>query len=166
MGSQRREYTPEYKDEAVKLVVNTGRAVAVVARELGIKEQTLGRWVNLYKSRQDAGDGCRIHSRHGRVDADPVAQRCGGRHPAVVDRAGEPGGCLGVVVLQERRELGPALRALQENGLAHIDAAESGDERQRDDTERREKVGEGGQGCCGVGAHRSIMVPRALAARQ
>ena len=57
MGSQRREYTPEYKDEAVKLVVNTGRAVAVVARELGIKEQTLGRWVNLYKSRQDAGDG-------------------------------------------------------------------------------------------------------------
>ena len=57
MGSQRREYTPEYKDEAVKLVVNTGRAFAVVARELGIKEQTLGRWVNLYKSRQDAGDG-------------------------------------------------------------------------------------------------------------
>ena len=57
MGSQRREYTPEYKDEAVKLVVNTGRAVAVVARELGIKERTLGRWVNLYKSGQDAGDG-------------------------------------------------------------------------------------------------------------
>ena len=57
MGRERREYTPEYKDEAVKLVINTGRAVAVVARELGIKEQTLGRWVNLYKSRQDAGDG-------------------------------------------------------------------------------------------------------------
>ena len=57
MGSQRREYTPEYKDEAVKLVMSTGRAVSVVARELGIKEQTLGRWVNLYKSRQDAGDG-------------------------------------------------------------------------------------------------------------
>ncbi len=57
MGSQRREFTPEYKDEAVKLVVNTGRPVAVVARELGVKEQTLGRWVNLFKSRQDAGDG-------------------------------------------------------------------------------------------------------------
>ena len=57
MGRQRREFTPEYKDEAVKLVINTGRVVAVVARELGIKEQTLGRWVNLYKSRQDAGDG-------------------------------------------------------------------------------------------------------------
>jgi len=57
MGRQRQEFTPEYKDEAVKLVINTGRPVAVVARELGVKEQTLGRWVNLYKSRQDAGDG-------------------------------------------------------------------------------------------------------------
>ena len=55
MGRQRREFTPEYKDEAVKLVINTGRPVATVARELGVKEQTLGRWVNLYKSRQDAG---------------------------------------------------------------------------------------------------------------
>ncbi len=57
MGSQRREFTPEYKDEAVKLVVNTGRSVAVVARELGVKEQTLGRWVNAYRGRQQAGDG-------------------------------------------------------------------------------------------------------------
>ena len=57
MGRQRREFTPEYKDEAVKLVINTGRPVATVARELGIKEQTLGRWVNVYKARQEAGDG-------------------------------------------------------------------------------------------------------------
>jgi transposase len=57
MGRQRREFTPEYKDEAVKLVINTGRPVAVVARELGVQESTLGRWVNLYRSRQDAGDG-------------------------------------------------------------------------------------------------------------
>ena len=57
MGRQRREFAPEYKDEAVKLVINTGRPVAVVARELGVKEQTLGRWVNLCKSRQEAGDG-------------------------------------------------------------------------------------------------------------
>ena len=57
MGSTRREFTPEYKDEAVKLVVNTGRPVAKVARELGVKEQTLGRWVLAFKARQDAGDG-------------------------------------------------------------------------------------------------------------
>ena len=57
MGRQRREFTPGYKNEAVKLVINTGRPVAVVARELGVKEQTLGRWVNLFKARQGAGEG-------------------------------------------------------------------------------------------------------------
>ena len=57
MGRQRREFTPEYKDEAVKLVIDTGRPVATVARELGVKEQTLGRWVNVYRARQEAGDG-------------------------------------------------------------------------------------------------------------
>ena len=57
MGIQRREFAPEYKDEAVKLVINTGRSVATVARELGLKEQTLGRWVQVFKARQDASDG-------------------------------------------------------------------------------------------------------------
>jgi transposase len=32
MGRQRREFSPEYKDEAVKLVINTGRPVAVMVR--------------------------------------------------------------------------------------------------------------------------------------
>lgn len=56
MGRQRREFTPEYKDEAVRLVINTGRAVAVVARELGVQESTLGRWVNAFKARQGSGE--------------------------------------------------------------------------------------------------------------
>ena len=56
MGRQRREFSPEYKDEAVGLVINTGRTVAVVARELGINEATLGRWVNLHRDRQVGGD--------------------------------------------------------------------------------------------------------------
>ncbi len=56
MGRSRREFSPEYKDEAVKLVINTGRTVALVARELGINEATLGRWVNAQKVRQDGGD--------------------------------------------------------------------------------------------------------------
>jgi len=57
MGRRRREFTPGYKDEAVKLVINTGRAVATVARELGINEATLGRWVNAFRARHEAGDG-------------------------------------------------------------------------------------------------------------
>ena len=56
IGSKRREFTPEYKDEAVKLVVDTGRPVAVVARELGVVEQTLGNWVKAYRTRHEAGD--------------------------------------------------------------------------------------------------------------
>ena len=56
MGNTRREFTPEYKDEAVKLVINTGRAVATVARELGINEASLGRWVSAFKARNDTGE--------------------------------------------------------------------------------------------------------------
>jgi transposase len=37
-------------------VVNTGRPVAVVARELGIVEQTLGNWVKAFRARQETGD--------------------------------------------------------------------------------------------------------------
>jgi transposase len=56
MGRTRRGFTPEYKDEAVKLVINTGRTVATVARELGLKEQTLGRWVHDFRARAVAGE--------------------------------------------------------------------------------------------------------------
>ena len=56
MARTRREFTPEYKDEAVKLVVNPGRAVATVARELGINEASLGRWVTAFKAWQDPGE--------------------------------------------------------------------------------------------------------------
>lgn len=48
MGNTRRVFIPEFKDEAVELVINTGRVVATVAREVGIKEATLGWWVNLF----------------------------------------------------------------------------------------------------------------------
>jgi transposase len=56
MGRTRRGVTPEYKDEAVKLVINTGRTVATVARELGIQLSTLGRWVHDFKARAAAGE--------------------------------------------------------------------------------------------------------------
>lgn len=47
--TQRRNYSAEFKAEAVKLVIDTSRPIAQVARELGIVEQTLGNWVNDYK---------------------------------------------------------------------------------------------------------------------
>jgi transposase len=41
-GRQCPKFSPEHEDEAVRLVINTGRAVATVARELGVNEATLG----------------------------------------------------------------------------------------------------------------------------
>lgn len=49
MARQKRTYSPEFRDEAVKMVIETSRPVAVVARELGLVEGTLGRWVNDYR---------------------------------------------------------------------------------------------------------------------
>jgi transposase len=62
MKRTRREFSPEFKDEAVKLVINTGRTVAEVARELGVLEATLGRWVKAFRDRQDTGDGALTES--------------------------------------------------------------------------------------------------------
>lgn len=49
MSSSRKNYTKEFKEEAVKLVIETSRPAAHVARELGVNEGTLTNWVNLYR---------------------------------------------------------------------------------------------------------------------
>lgn len=49
MGQARKKYTQQYKDEAVELVVASGRPIAEVARDLGLNEGTLGNWVNQAK---------------------------------------------------------------------------------------------------------------------
>lgn len=45
----RRRFTPEYRVEAARLVVESGRPIAHVAQELGLVEQTLCRWVHSYR---------------------------------------------------------------------------------------------------------------------
>jgi transposase-like protein len=49
MPERRRKFTPEFKDEAVKMVLDGSRAIAEVAREIHINEGTLGNWVNKYR---------------------------------------------------------------------------------------------------------------------
>jgi transposase len=44
--SKYRKFSPEFRDEAVRLVIESSRPIAQVARELGINEGTLGNWVN------------------------------------------------------------------------------------------------------------------------
>lgn len=49
MSEKRRSFTPEYKDEAVKVVIEGSRPVAEVARDIGVHEQTLRNWVAAYR---------------------------------------------------------------------------------------------------------------------
>lgn len=55
LSQKRRTFSPEYREEAVKMVIETSRPVAQVARELGLVEGTLGNWVNAYR-REHAGE--------------------------------------------------------------------------------------------------------------
>jgi transposase len=52
-GKKRKSYTPEYRRDAARLVIDTGRPIATVAREIGVGEQLLGRWVAIERSRLD-----------------------------------------------------------------------------------------------------------------
>jgi transposase len=50
MPAKRRKFSPQYKAEAVQMVVQTGRTFAEVARDLGINPTTLGNWVHAWKA--------------------------------------------------------------------------------------------------------------------
>lgn len=49
MPEKRRKFSPQFKAEAVQMVVETGKPIAEVARDLGIHDGTLGNWVNAYR---------------------------------------------------------------------------------------------------------------------
>jgi len=52
MGSTRRRFTEEYKDQAVAFVIEGNRSVADVARNIGVHEMTLGKWVKKVRESQ------------------------------------------------------------------------------------------------------------------
>ena len=49
MPERRRRFSPQFKAEAVQMVLETGRSVAEVARDLGVHDGTLGNWVNVWR---------------------------------------------------------------------------------------------------------------------
>jgi transposase-like protein len=55
MPAQRR-FSPQFKAEAVQMVIETGRPIAAVARDLGIHDGTLGNWVNAWRQAHPAPD--------------------------------------------------------------------------------------------------------------
>jgi len=51
MSGQR--YTPEFKDEAVRQVVERGYSVSEVAQRIGVSKHSLYKWVNAVKPNGD-----------------------------------------------------------------------------------------------------------------
>ena len=49
MPEQRRKFSPQFRAEAVQMVLETGKPIAEVARDLGIGDGTLGNWVNAWR---------------------------------------------------------------------------------------------------------------------
>jgi transposase-like protein len=44
-------YTPEFREEAARMVVDTGRPIADVARDIKVSETSLGNWVRDYRKK-------------------------------------------------------------------------------------------------------------------
>ena len=57
MAETRRKFDRDFREGAIRLVRETGKPIAQVARELGIHDATLGNWVNADRRRRGEGNG-------------------------------------------------------------------------------------------------------------
>ena len=57
--SRRRSFTPEYKAQAARRVIDGGRPITEVARELNVHENLLGKWVRAERLRDGVADDVR-----------------------------------------------------------------------------------------------------------
>jgi transposase len=53
----RRKFDQDFREGAVRLVRETGKPIAQVARELGVNAGTLGNWLTLDRRRRETGNG-------------------------------------------------------------------------------------------------------------
>ncbi len=51
MPGEQKRYTPEFKEQAARRVVDNSLPIAQVARELDINDTTLGFWVKAYRKK-------------------------------------------------------------------------------------------------------------------
>jgi transposase-like protein len=49
MTEHRRRFSPQFRAEAVQMVIETGKPIAEVARDLGVHDGTLGNWVTAWR---------------------------------------------------------------------------------------------------------------------
>lgn len=55
MARKRRKYTPEFKSEAVRLVIEDGLSISQAAKDLDINQSVLSRWVATARQTEHAG---------------------------------------------------------------------------------------------------------------
>lgn len=51
MARRYQKFSPEFREETAKLVVDHGRRIVDVAREVGVGETTVGNWVKAYREK-------------------------------------------------------------------------------------------------------------------
>lgn len=75
MSGRRRKFTSEFKVEAAHRVIDSGRSVAEVARELNVGEQSLGSWVRDERRRIEAAKGTELEPLSGAERAELLRLR-------------------------------------------------------------------------------------------
>ena len=53
MANKGKRYNKEFKDSVIRMIKEDGRSVASVAKDLGTSEQTIYRWLEQHKVKQD-----------------------------------------------------------------------------------------------------------------
>ena len=68
MARTRRKFDEDFKAGAVRIVRETGKPIAQVARELGINEGTLGNWCARDRRQRGGGDGVLTESERAELE--------------------------------------------------------------------------------------------------
>lgn len=55
MKRERRKFTSEFKDEAVKLALSGEKSISETARDLGLGDSTLHNWISAYRKANGTG---------------------------------------------------------------------------------------------------------------
>ena len=76
MAETRRRYDPDFRAGAIRIVTETGKSCAEVARDLGINETTLATWGEPGAGRATAGAGERAGRVRGRGAGAVAAGEC------------------------------------------------------------------------------------------